>query len=96
MTAARVRVRVPTPLRAFTAGEGEVIVEGRTVGTVLTELGSRYGGLLERVLTPEGEPRHFVNIYLGSNDVGSLQGMSTPVSEGDVLSIVPAVAGGGP
>ena len=90
------RVRVPTPLRAFTEGEEEVIVEGPTVGAVLAELGSRYAGLLERVLTPEGETRHFVNIYLGSNDIRSLQGMATLVSEGDVLSIVPAVAGGGP
>ena len=94
MSTARIRVRVPTPLRAFTEGEGEVIVEGPTVGAVLAELGSRYAGLLERVLTPEGETRKFVNIYLGSNDVRSLQGMATPVSEGDVLSIVPAVAGG--
>ena len=96
MTTARVRVRLPAPLRAFTDGEGEVMVEGRTVGAILTALGSRYDGLLERVLTPERETRHFVNIYLGSDDVRSLQGMSTPVSEGDVLSIVPAVAGGRP
>lgn len=96
MTTTRVRVRLPTPLRAFTKGEGEVIVEGPTVGAVLAELGSRHAGLLERVLTPEGETRNFVNIYLGSNDVRSLQGLSTLVSEGDVLTIVPAVAGGGP
>lgn len=95
MTKARVLVCVPAPLRAFTAGEREVMVEGATVGAILTELGSRYTGLLERVLTPEGNTRDFVNIYLGSSDVRSLQGMATPVSEGDVLSIVPAVAGGG-
>ena len=50
--------------------------------------------LLERVLTPEGEIRNFVNIYLGSRNVSSLDKLDTPVAEGDVLAIIPAVAGG--
>jgi molybdopterin/thiamine biosynthesis adenylyltransferase/rhodanese-related sulfurtransferase/molybdopterin converting factor small subunit len=50
--------------------------------------------LVERVLTPEGELRHFVNVYLGASDIRVLQGLATPLGEGDVLVIVPAVAGG--
>jgi MoaD family protein, archaeal len=89
-----VSVRIPTPLRSFTGGADEARAEGETVEDVLKALGASYNGLLERVLTPDGELRNFVNVYLGSSNVRSLKGLKTPVSEGDVLSIVPAVAGG--
>ncbi|MBI2297019.1 MAG: MoaD/ThiS family protein [Betaproteobacteria bacterium] len=90
----RVTVRIPTPLRPHTGGADEVGLEGTTVGEVLQRLGAAHDGLLARVLTAEGEPRQFVNIYLGSRNVRGLEGMATRVSDGDVISIVPAVAGG--
>ena len=90
-----VTVRIPTPLRPYTQGVDEVRAEGATVAEAIHALGAAYAGLLARVLTPEGEPRQFVNIYLGSRNVRTLRGMATPVSDGDVISIVPAVAGGG-
>lgn len=86
-----VTVRIPTPLRPLAGGADELRVQGATVGEVLHTLDD---SLLERILTPEGEVRHFVNVYLGPKNVGSLDGLATPVNEGDVLSIVPAVAGG--
>ena len=89
-----VTVRIPTPLRAYTQGADEVRAEGDTVAEAMRTLGAACDGLLARVLTPEGEPRQFVNIYLGSRNVRALEGMETPVNEGDVISIVPAVAGG--
>jgi molybdopterin converting factor small subunit len=89
-----VTVRIPTPLRSYTQGADELRAEGATVAEVMRTLGAAHDGLLARVLTPAGEPRQFVNIYLGSRNVRTLQGMATPVSEGDVISIVPAVAGG--
>ena len=89
-----VTVRIPTPLRPYTQGADEARAEGATVADAMRALGMAHGGLLARVLTPEGEPRQFVNIYLGSRNVCTLQGMATRVSEGDVISIVPAVAGG--
>ena len=89
-----VTVRIPTPLRTFTGGADEVQVAGDTVGEALRALGVQHQGLLERVLTPEGEPRHFVNVFLGSDDVRDLGGMAAKVNDGDVLSIIPAVAGG--
>jgi molybdopterin converting factor small subunit len=90
-----VTVRIPTPLRSYTQGADEVHAVGTTVGEAMRALGDKHDGLLERVLTSQGEPRQFVNIYLGSRNVRTLEGMATPVSEGDVISIVPAVAGGG-
>ncbi|OGA12807.1 MAG: molybdopterin synthase sulfur carrier subunit [Betaproteobacteria bacterium RIFCSPLOWO2_12_FULL_63_13] len=89
-----ITVRIPTPLRAYTHGADEVRAEGATVADAMRALGDAYDGLLAQVLTEDGEPRQFVNIYLGSRNVRALQGMRTPVAEGDVISIVPAVAGG--
>jgi molybdopterin converting factor small subunit len=89
-------VRIPTPLRSFTDGADEVTVAGVTVGEVLSNLGSAHVGLLDRVLDESGEVRHFVNVFLGEQNVLQLRGLSTPVADGDVLSIIPAVAGGGP
>ena len=88
---ATVAVRIPTPLRPLADGADELRVQGATVGEVLQSLDD---ALLDRILTPEGEVRRFVNLYLGPDNVTTLDGLATPVAEGDVLSIVPAVAGG--
>ena len=89
-------VRIPTPLRALTGGSDEVPATGRTVGEVLRAVGERHDGLLERILDGDGQPRSFVNIYLGDASVSSLDGLESEVSEGAVIHIVPAVAGGRP
>ena len=86
-----VTVRIPTPLRSLTQGADEVQVAGATVGEILHGMD---GSLLQRILTPEGDVRQFVNLYLGPRNVSTLDGLATPVKEGDVLSIIPAVAGG--
>ena len=87
-------MRIPLPLRSFTGGAAEVCTHGATVGEVLEELGPHYDGLLQRVMTAEGTIRNFVNVYVGAEDIRALQGLATPVSDGDVISIIPAVAGG--
>ncbi len=89
-----VTVRIPTPLRSYTDGADELRAQGTTVTEVLRALGAAHDGLLPRVLGPEGEPRQFVNIYLGSSNVRVLGGMGTRVKDGDIISIIPAVAGG--
>ena len=87
-------VRIPAPLRSFTDGAGEVCISGSTVGEVLAALAKRYDGLGDRVLDDGGGLRPFVNVFLGSDDVRRLHGLATPVADGAVLSIIPAVAGG--
>lgn len=82
------------PLRPFTGGVDEMEVQGATVREALTALGKAHAGLLTRVLTPEGQTRSFVNVFLGEYNVNNLQGLETRLSEGSVLSIIPAVAGG--
>jgi len=88
-------VRIPTPLRTFTAGADEVRLHGSTVGELLHALGAAHAGLLPRVLDERGELRAFVNVFVGERNIRNLQGLATLVPEGAVLSIVPAVAGGG-
>ncbi len=89
-----VTIRIPMPLRSFTGGAAELVGAGGTVREVLAALGDEHGGLLPRILTPEGQIRSFVNIYLGEDNVRAMQGLDTIVPAGAVLSIIPAVAGG--
>lgn len=88
-------IRIPTPLRSYTRGLDEVAVECATVSEALWQLGERAPGILERLLDSSGRLRPFVNVFVGPSDVRALQGLDTPVEEGAVISIVPAVAGGG-
>jgi molybdopterin synthase sulfur carrier subunit len=89
-----VKVRVPTQLRTLTGGAGEVTVEGSTVGEVLKALDAAHTGFAERLFDDEGQLRRFVNVFLADEDVRFLDGLNTPVTDGQTLSIVPAVAGG--
>ncbi len=87
-------VRVPTPLRRLTDGQGEVEVEAKTVKEAIEKLEEQYPGFKERLLDEKGELRRFVNLYLNDEDIRFLKGVDTELKDGDVLSIVPAIAGG--
>ena len=89
-----VKIRIPTQLRQLTGGSGEVDVEGTTVGESLKALDARFAGLGERLFDDAGNLRRFVNVFLADEDVRFLDGLNTPVADGQTLSIVPAVAGG--
>jgi len=89
-----VTVRVPTTLRTLTGGVSEVAVEGATVGDVLKNLESVHPGFAERLLDDEGGLRRFVNVFVADDDVRFLEGLNTPVPDGETVSIIPAVAGG--
>jgi molybdopterin synthase sulfur carrier subunit len=88
-----VTVKIPTQLRSLTGNEAETTVEGATVGAALDALYDRYDGLRDRI-TEDGELRRFVNVYVGGEDIRFGDGLDTPVSEGDEITILPAVAGG--
>jgi sulfur-carrier protein len=89
-----VEVRVPTILRKYTAGEKAVKGDGRTVGEVIEDLEKRHPGVRGAVVTDNGELHRFINMYLNDEDIRFLGSLQTPVSDGDVISILPAVAGG--
>ncbi len=89
-----IKVRVPGALRRLTQGTSIVEVEGKTVSEALDALEQRYPGFRERLYDREGQLRQFVNIYRNDEDIRFGQGLRTPLTDNDDLSIVPAVAGG--
>jgi sulfur-carrier protein adenylyltransferase/sulfurtransferase len=91
-----VTVKIPMPLRSFTDGAAEITVEAETVGGVVLAIGERFPGSKTRLLHPNGKLRSFLGFYLNDEDIRNLEGDLTPVKEGDVVSIVPAIAGGSP
>jgi sulfur-carrier protein len=88
-----VTVKIPTQLRAVTGGEAEINVEGATVGEALDAVFEQHDGLRERI-TQDGDLRRFVNVYVSGEDIRFQDGLETPISEGDEVTILPAVAGG--
>lgn len=88
-----VTVRIPSPLRRHTDGAATVEVEADTVREVISELDAAHDGIAERLLD-DGELRRFVNVFVQDEDIRYQDGLDTPVSDGVVVSIVPAVAGG--
>lgn len=90
----QITVRIPTPLRRHTQGQTEVRVEGTTVREALADLTRRYVGIEEAILTPHGSRRRFVNIFLGDRSLRTDDDLDEAVTDGDVIAILPAVAGG--
>ena len=88
-----VTVKIPTQLRQATGGEATADVEGSTVGEVLDSLYERFGELRSRI-AEDGGLRRFVNVYVGGEDIRFMDGLDTAVSDGDEVTILPAVAGG--
>ncbi len=89
-----VTVRIPTQLRSLAGGASEVGVEGATVGEALKALDAAHPGFGERLFDEGGGLRRFVNVFVADEDIRFLDGVATPLTEGTVVSIVPAVAGG--
>ena len=88
-----IEVRIPTILRSYTGGAKSVQGSGATLGELLINLDTEHGGLRDR-LVDGANLRRFVNVYLNDEDVRFLGGLETPVSDGDTVTVLPAVAGG--
>jgi molybdopterin converting factor small subunit len=86
-------IKIPTPLRAYTAGNAVVTVSGVTVAEVLNDLANQHPGLKQH-LFESGELRSFVNVFIGEDNTRDLQGLVTPVKDNDTLRIIPSIAGG--
>ncbi len=89
-----VTVKIPTPLRALTGERDAVACGAPTLAGVVSELEDAFPGIRERLCDEGGALRRFVNVYVNGEDVRFLQGLETELSDGDEVSIVPAVAGG--
>lgn len=88
------KIRIPTPLQKLTQNQGEVAAQGATLKDVLTDLEKQFPGIRQRLYDEKGALRRFVNFYVNNEDIRFLNGETTPVKEGDEVSIVPAIAGG--
>ncbi len=88
-----IEVRVTSVLQ-IVLGAKSVQSDGGTVGELLEDVNARFPGFKAQITSPEGSLHRFVNIYINDEDIRYLESLATPVKEGDVLSILPALAGG--
>ncbi len=89
-----VEVRIPTVFRKFTNNEAVAEVDAGTVAELIDELGTRFPGLRDQVLTDEGSLHRYINVYVNDEDARYLDKLETKVADGDVVSLLPSVAGG--
>ena len=87
-------VYIPTPLRRITAGQSKVHLQAEDIASLMQQLEANYPGFAERVLDDQGNVKRFIQVFRNDDEIRTLQGMETPLSEGDRISIVPAMAGG--
>ena len=87
-------IRIPTPLRKLTADAEEVRLDAATLRDLIVALERQYPGMKERLCDDSGQVRRFINVFVNDEDVRFLDGQNTKFKDGDVISIVPAVAGG--
>ena len=87
-------VRIPTPLRTLTDGEATVQCDGVDVRAIVGRLDDAHPGFRSRILDEDGELRRFVNVFVRDEDIRFQSGLDTSVAESDIVSIIPAVAGG--
>jgi len=90
-----VTITIPTALRQYTGGNASVSLEANDVGGLIRGLVELYPALGHHLLDEQGRLRSFVNLYVGDEDIRYLDGEATPLRDGDTVSIIPAIAGGG-
>ncbi|HST66219.1 MAG TPA: MoaD/ThiS family protein [Mycobacteriales bacterium] len=89
-----IEVRIPTILRQYTGGEKQVSADGSSLGSLVDDLDTKFPGLKARLVTEQGSLHRFVNVYVNDEDVRFTGALDTGLSDGDEVTILPAVAGG--
>jgi sulfur-carrier protein len=89
-----IAVRIPTILRTYTAGEKQVEANGSSLASLIDDLDAKHPGLKGRLVTDDGSLHRFVNVYVNDEDVRFTGALDTGLSDGDEVTILPAVAGG--
>ena len=87
-------IRIPTPLRSYVNGQSEVTVQGGTVADAMENLLTQFPAMRPHLTSGDGQLRPFVNLFLGEANVRDLQGLETPLADGDKLLLIPSIAGG--
>jgi molybdopterin synthase sulfur carrier subunit len=89
-----ITIRIPTPLRKVTNGADKASIKANSIEQAIDELENQFPGIKPRICDDSGKIRNFVNVYLNGEDIRFLNGIDTNISDGDEISLVPAVAGG--
>jgi len=87
-------MKIPTPLRPYTNGQAEVLVQGATIGDVMNHLVEQYPPLKPHLFNGDTELRPFVNVFVGGHSIKDLDGLKTPLDENARVLLVPSIAGG--
>ncbi|MCH8029033.1 MAG: MoaD/ThiS family protein [Candidatus Dadabacteria bacterium] len=87
-------VRIPTPLRRLTGDKDEVTIDAPNVGQLVDGLEKQFPGIKERICDENGNLRRFINLYVNNEDIRFINGLDTELNESDIVSIIPAIAGG--
>ena len=87
-------VRIPSPLRRYTNSQSKVETNGGNVGELLNNLEAQYPGIKSKLCDENGNIKRYVNVFVNDEEIRTLQGSETPVTDRDEVSIIPAMAGG--
>ena len=87
-------LRIPTPLRTYTSGKSEVTVSGAKISEALADLTTQFPAIKPHLFNEGGELRPFVNLFVGEHNIKDLQGVDTPIKDGDKVMLIPSIAGG--
>ena len=87
-------VRIPTPLRRLTQDKDEVVISASNVEELIEKMEQQFPGIKDRLCDESGQVRRFINLYVNNEDIRFLDGTGTSLSENDIVSIIPAIAGG--
>ena len=87
-------LRIPTPLRTYSAGQSEITLSGLTVSEAMDDLLEQYPDMKQHIFSEAGQLRPFINLFLGDDNIRDLQGLDTPIDENQRLLLIPSIAGG--
>lgn len=87
-------VRIPSPLRRYTNGQAKVTVPAQDITALIDNLEAAYPGLKSRICDESGQIKRFINVFVNEDEIRTLQGAASSVTDADEVSIVPAMAGG--
>lgn len=88
------KVIIPTPLRRFTENQPTLVTQSTTVFAAIEELGNKYPGLAPHLFNEDGQLKNFIRIYVGDDDIKTLNNGDTIIAEDTIVSLIPAIAGG--
>jgi len=89
-----IRIIIPAALRQYAENRDSVNLSGQNIGELLDNLMQKFPNMKKHLFSEDGQIRNFVNVYVNDDDIRYLENSQTQLKEGDVISLIPSVAGG--